>query len=115
METSRGYFLTDGQVSIEHISQLLTKGRIMVHAHIYFQYINYLGRTSARLGKNGFTNNQHPLYAEISKAKPHASSRSHFRLLPSKNAAYRNSVLPALSQLLADRNAELKTFIQELA
>ncbi len=84
----------------------------MVHALIYFQYINYLGRTSARLGKNGFTNNQHPLYAEILKTKSHTSTRSHFRLLPSKTAVYWNSVLPALSQLLAERNAEMNYHIQ---
>ncbi len=45
----------------------------------------------------------------------HTSTRSRFKLLPSKTAAYRNSVLPALSRLLVDRNAELNYYIQELS
>ncbi len=45
---------------------------------------------------------------DLSKARPHASTRSRFKLLLSKAAAYRNSVLPALSQLPVDRNAEIQ-------
>ncbi len=38
----------------------------------------------------------------------------HSKLLRAKTAAYRNSVPPALSRLLVDRNAELNYHIQEL-
>ncbi len=55
---------------------------------------------------------EHPLHEELSKTRSHTSTRSRFKLLPSKTAAYRNSVLPALSQLLVDRNAELNFHIQ---
>ncbi len=51
----------------------------------------------------------------LSKARSHTSTRSRFKLLPSKTAAYRNSVLPSLSRLLVDRNAELNYYIQELS
>ncbi len=37
------------------------------------------------------------------------------RILPSKTAAYWNSVLPALSQLLADQNSELSYYLHELS
>ncbi len=58
---------------------------------------------------------EHPLHEELSKTRSHTSTRSRFILLPSKTAAYRNSVLPALSRLLVDRNAELNYYIQELS
>ncbi len=57
----------------------------------------------------------HPLHYELSKARSHTSTRSRFKLLPSKTAAYRNSVLPALSRLLVDRNAELNHYLQNLS
>ncbi len=47
--------------------------------------------------------------------KASSDIKSHFKLLPSKTAAYRNSVLPALSQLLVDRNAELNHYLQNLS
>ncbi len=56
----------------------------------------------------------HPLHDELSKARSHTSTRSRFKLLPSKTAANRNSVLPALSRLLVDRNAELNHYLQNL-
>ncbi len=56
---------------------------------------------------------EYPLHEELSKARLHTSTRSSFKLLPSKTASYRNSVLPALSQLLVDRNTELNYYIQE--
>ncbi len=59
--------------------------------------------------------NQHPLYDELSKTRSHTSTRSRFKLLSSKTAAYRRSVLPALSRLLVDRNAELNYYMQELS
>ncbi len=37
------------------------------------------------------------------------------RILPSKTAAYLNSVLPALSRLLADQNSELSYYLHELS
>ncbi len=58
---------------------------------------------------------EHLLHEEISKARSHTSTRSRFKLLPLKTAAYRKSVLPALSRLLVDRNAELNCYIQELS
>ncbi len=61
------------------------------------------------------TDSEHPQHEESSKARSHASTRSRFKLLPSKTAAYRNSVLPALSRLLVDRNAELNYYIRELS
>ncbi len=60
-------------------------------------------------------NSEHPLHEELSKARSHTCTRSRFKLLPSKTAAYRNSVLPALSRLLVDRNAELNYYMQELS
>ncbi len=58
---------------------------------------------------------EHPLHEELSNARSHPCTRSRFKLLSSKTAAYRNSVLPALSRLLVDRNAELNFCIQELS
>ncbi len=57
---------------------------------------------------------EHPLHEELSKARSHTSTRSRFKLLPSKTTAYRNSVLPALPRLLVDRNVELNYYLQEL-
>ncbi len=50
---------------------------------------------------------EHPLHEELSKARSHTSTRSSFKLLPSKTAAHRNSVLPSLALLLVERNATL--------
>ncbi len=58
---------------------------------------------------------EHALHEELSNARSHTSTRSRFKQLPSKTAAYRNSVLPLLSRLLIDRNAELNYYIQELS
>ncbi len=58
---------------------------------------------------------QQPLHDELSKARSHTSTRSRFKLLPSKIAAYRSSVLPALLRLLVDRNAELNHYLQNLS
>ncbi len=57
----------------------------------------------------------HPLHDELSKARSYTSTRSRFKLLPSKTAACRKSVLPALTRLLVDRNAELKHYLQNLS
>ncbi len=56
-----------------------------------------------------------PLHEELSKARSHTSTRRRYKLLLSKTAAYRYSVLPALSRLLVDRNFELNYYIQELS
>ncbi len=58
---------------------------------------------------------QHPLQDYLSQARSHTSTRSRFKLLPSKTAAYRNSVLPASSRLLVDRNADLNHYLQNLS
>ncbi len=60
-------------------------------------------------------NSVHPLHEELSKARSHTSTRCRFKLPPSKTAAYRNSVLTALSRLLVDRNAELNYYIQDFS
>ncbi len=59
--------------------------------------------------------NQHSLYEELLKVRLHTSTRIRFKLLPSKTAAYRNSVLPAQSRLLVDRKTELNYYIQGLS
>ncbi len=53
---------------------------------------------------------EHPLHEELSKARSHTFIRSRF-----KTSACRNSVLPALSRLLVNRNSELSCYIQELS
>ncbi len=58
---------------------------------------------------------QHPLHEELLKARSHASTRSRFKQFPSKTGAYRNSVLPALSRLLVDRNAALHHYLHKLS
>ncbi len=50
-----------------------------------------------------------------SMTRSHTSARSRFNLLLSKTAAYQNSVLPTLSRLLVDKNAELKHYLQNLS
>ncbi len=72
-------------------------------------------KTSSDFAERILADSEHPLHEELSKARSHASTRSRFKLLPSKTAAYRNSVLPALSRLLDARNAELIYYIQELS
>ncbi len=72
-------------------------------------------KASSDFASRILADNQHPLYEELSKTRSHISTRSRFKLLPSKTAAYRNSVLPALSRLLVDRNAELNYYLQELS
>ncbi len=67
-------------------------------------------KASSDFASRILADNQHPLYEELSKARSHTSARSRF-----KTAAYQNSVLPALSRLLFDRNAELNYYIQELS
>ncbi len=78
---------------------------------VYERHIKAPSDFAARI----FADSEHPLHEELSKARSHTSTRSRFTLLPSKTAAYRNSVLPALSRLLVDRNAELNYYIQELS
>ncbi len=72
-------------------------------------------KASSDFAEQILVDSEHPLHEELSKTRSHTSTRSRFKLLPSKTAAYRNSVLPALSRLLVDRNAELNYYIQELS
>ncbi len=72
-------------------------------------------KSSSDFAVRNFGDHQHPLHNELSKARSHTSTRSRLKLLPSKTAAYRNSVLPALSRLLVDRNAELNHSLQNLS
>ncbi len=72
-------------------------------------------KASSDFAERILADSKHPLHEELSKARSHTSTRSRFKLLPSKTAAYRNSVLPSLSRLLVDRNAELNYFVQELS
>ncbi len=53
----------------------------------------------------------HHLHEELSKSRSHTSTRSRFKLLASKTAAYRNSVLPALLRFLVDRKSELNYYL----
>ncbi len=57
---------------------------------------------------------QHSLHDELSNARSNTSTRSRFKLLPSKTVEYWNSILPALSRLLVDRNAKLNHYLQNL-
>ncbi len=68
-------------------------------------------KASSDFAERILADSEHPLHEELSKARSHTSTRSRFKLLPSKTAAYRNSVLPALSRLLVDRNAELNFYL----
>ncbi len=82
-----------------------------------FSYLTYLVcerhiKASSDFAERILADSEHE---ELSKARSHTSTRSRFKLHPSKTAAYRNSVLPALSRLLVDRNAELNYYIQELS
>ncbi len=72
-------------------------------------------KASSDFAERILADSEHSLYEELSKARSHTSTRSRFELLPSKTAAYRNSVLPALSRLLVNRNAELNYYIQKLS
>ncbi len=58
---------------------------------------------------------QHLLHDDLSRARSHTSTRSRFKLLPSKTDVYRNSVLPTLLRILVDKNAELNHYIQKLS
>ncbi len=71
-------------------------------------------RTSSDFAERILGDHQHPLHDDLSKARSRTSTRSRFKLLPSKTTAYRNSVLPVLSRLLVDRNAELDYYVQNL-
>ncbi len=55
----------------------------------------------------------HPLQEELFKTGLHTSTRSRFKLLPSKTDVYRNSILSVLSVLLVDRIADLNHYKQE--
>ncbi len=72
-------------------------------------------KSSSNFAAPILADNEHPLHEELSKAKSHTSTTSRFMLLPSKTAAYRNPVFPALSRLLVDRNTELGYYLQELS
>ncbi len=72
-------------------------------------------KASSDFAERILADSEHPLHEELSKARSHTSTRSRFKQLPSKTAAYRNSVLPALSRLLVNRNAELNYYIQEMS
>ncbi len=72
-------------------------------------------KASTNFAARVLADSEHPLHEELSKARSPTSTTSRFKLLPSKTAAYRNSVLPALSRLLDDCNAELNYYIQELS
>ncbi len=72
-------------------------------------------KASSGFAERILADSEHPLHEELSKARSHTSTRSLFKLLPSKTAAYWNSVLPSLSRLLVDRNTELNYYIQELS
>ncbi len=65
-------------------------------------------KASADFAKRILADNQPPLHEELSKASSHTRSRF-------KTAAYRNSILLALSRPLVDPNAELNCYIQELS
>ncbi len=85
-----------------------------------FSYLTNLGceryiKASSDFAARILANSEHPLLEKLLKASSHTSTRSRFKLLPSKTAAYRNSVLPALSRLLVDHDAELNFNIQELS
>ncbi len=60
-------------------------------------------------------NLQRPLHKDMSKARSYTSATSRFKLLPSTTTAYWNSVLPALSRCLVDRNVEQGYYLQELS
>ncbi len=89
------------------------------HPYVYGLSFSYLTNVAyerhSDFAARILADSEHPLHEELSKARSHTSTRSRFTLLPSKTAAYRNSVLPALSRLLVDRNAELNYYIQELS
>ncbi len=72
-------------------------------------------KASSAFAERILADSEHPLHEELSKARSHTYTKSSFKLLPSKTAAYRNSVLPALSRLLVDRNAELNYYLHELS
>ncbi len=65
--------------------------------------------------RSGFLEIISTLHDELSKVRSQTSTRSRFKLLHSKTATYRNSILPALSRLLVDRNAELNHYLQNLS
>ncbi len=62
-------------------------------------------KSSSDFAERILADSEHPLHEELSKARSHTFTRSLFKLLPSKTAAYCNSVLPSLSRLLVYRNA----------
>ncbi len=70
-------------------------------------------KASSDLAAQILADSEHPLHEELSKVRTNTSTRSRFKMLPSKAAAYRNSILPALSRLLVNRNAELNYYILE--
>ncbi len=76
---------------------------------VYGRHIKASSDFAARI----LADKQHPLYEELSKEKSHTSTKSSFKLLPSKTYACRSSFLPAQSRLWVDWNAELNMYIQE--
>ncbi len=85
-----------------------------------FSYLTHLVcerhiKASTDFAARILADSKHPLHEELYKTRSQTSTRGRFKLLPSKTAAYRYSVPPALSRLLVDRNAELNYFIQELS
>ncbi len=72
-------------------------------------------RASSDFAERILGDHQHPLHDDLFNARSYTFTRSRFKLLLSKTAAYGNSVLPALSRLLVDRNAELNRYLQNLS
>ncbi len=87
----------------------------LVSATSQISSVNVTSRRPPTLQRRFLLTVSTPLHEELPKAKSQTSTRSRFKLPPSKTAASRNSVLPALSRLLVDRNAELNYYIQELS
>ncbi len=52
-------------------------------------------KASSDFAEQILVDSEHPLHEELSKTRSHTSTRTRFKLLPWKTAAYRNSVLPA--------------------
>ncbi len=89
-------------LSFSYLTNLVCERHIKVSSRLQF-------------AKRILGDNQHSLHDDLSNARSHTSTRSRFKMLPSKTAVYRNSVLPALSRLLVDRNAELNHYVQNLS
>ncbi len=86
---------------------------VWVSAIAHTSSVNVISKATSDSVVRILGDHQHPLQKGISKTRPLTSTRSRFELFPLKNGACRRSVLPALSRLLIDRNAELNYYTQE--